>query len=558
VFQFCLVSLVLIILVLLYKKGMPAVFIPKSILIPLFILTGWIGITFFTHTNLMNYIINVLHGIIYMLFFILILNARDRKLNLSFLLAITFIQSIFIILRFNFPNSGLIGTLSNYMFFSPNFNLVSGFIAAVTITNTGYFIHEEKTAVFSNVNIRTSYIIIFIINTIAIFIAQSRAVVFIYAVILLYYFRKRFSFKVFIPAACFLLLIVFLNFNILTKSYDPLSFSRPQLWFSALRMCIDNPVFGIGLGNYGDFFPKYNFPIETTIARYGKYTDFAHNELLQIGAELGVIGVVLIIWLLFQIIREIKHNRYISLGIAVILFQSLFDFNLHLPVNVFLLIILISAAIKPENLYEFQMNPAVSRLITLCLWLAGIFSMVFIVSAYFQMNNNIRLASKINPINPDYYYRLSLNEKDIVSRIKLLERSIYLNPDNYTYHSELGLIYWQAAKNNRIYIKDAISELKKAEQYNPYNAVIKFYLGKLYFDIKEYRNAKEYFVKSVELEPLFVTAYKYLVYCSRNSGEIKEAGVWQQRLVDANSAIKNKLQENKCNITGYERMLIEF
>jgi hypothetical protein len=48
---------------------------------------------------------------------------------------------------------------------------------------------------------------------------------------------------------------------------------------------------GVGLFKQGSFHER--FPIEGNIVRYGKRPESAHNEYLQIGVELGVLGIVL-------------------------------------------------------------------------------------------------------------------------------------------------------------------------------------------------------------------------------------------------------------------------
>ena len=78
-------------------------------------------------------------------------------------------------------------------------------------------------------------------------------------------------------------------------SQDPYAYTRLEIWKSSLNRILDQPL-GIGLGmfKYGSF--QDRFPIDGHIVRYWKRPESAHNEYLQIGVELGVVGLALFLW----------------------------------------------------------------------------------------------------------------------------------------------------------------------------------------------------------------------------------------------------------------------
>jgi len=65
-------------------------------------------------------------------------------------------------------------------------------------------------------------------------------------------------------------------------------------WQTALVMIIDNPL-GIGLGMFRQIWPTYQ--------PYSAGLDAAHNLLLDIGVEMGVLGLIAFIWIVIDSVR---------------------------------------------------------------------------------------------------------------------------------------------------------------------------------------------------------------------------------------------------------------
>ena len=108
----------------------------------------------------------------------------------------------------------------------------------------------------------------------------------------------------------------------------------------ALRMFRNRPVLGWGLGTFPTVYPQFR----------SFYTNFfvseAHNDYLQLLAELGVLGFATMIWFLVVLYRTALHKigNWTSqvtgaltlaciMGSTGILVHSFFDFNLQIPAN---------------------------------------------------------------------------------------------------------------------------------------------------------------------------------------------------------------------------------
>jgi O-antigen ligase len=85
---------------------------------------------------------------------------------------------------------------------------------------------------------------------------------------------------------------------------------RGDYWRAAWRMFTDNPVFGVGLGNYGDYFNRYRDAAQ--VARRGPAvgSDVAHSLPLDFlamgGLTLGIVYLTLIIYSVYLVISKIR------------------------------------------------------------------------------------------------------------------------------------------------------------------------------------------------------------------------------------------------------------
>lgn len=206
-----------------------------------------------------------------------------------------------------------------------------------------------------------------------IMICQSRGIwisIFISSIILLCFIYKYKLIKCFRENRrwLILLLITFLITTVIYSSDNPLNKSpitvvqraattfdksdtsintRLLIWKTTLNMIKDNPLFGSGIGtfkiNYQNYQADYLQENPENIKYWIKAGE-AHNEYLQIWAELGIIGLgifLLIIYfyykLMLSFLKKDKDGpkRLIVLGMLLgttcFLTHCLFSFPLHVP-----------------------------------------------------------------------------------------------------------------------------------------------------------------------------------------------------------------------------------
>ncbi len=119
---------------------------------------------------------------------------------------------------------------------------------------------------------------------------------------------------------------------------------RLELWSDTLELIGAYPLFGCGLGAYESAMLPYNR--SHPLAR----TDYAHNDYLQLLAELGAVGFLIAAALAAAVLSSALRaasaaaeddGRYLGLAcvgaIAAMLVHSSVDFNLYIPANALVL-----------------------------------------------------------------------------------------------------------------------------------------------------------------------------------------------------------------------------
>lgn len=121
---------------------------------------------------------------------------------------------------------------------------------------------------------------------------------------------------------------------------------RSWVWRDTLAMFASNPLLGVGLGAYETVYPIYAHSNGYMVVQY------AHNDYLQVLSDAGIVGGIAAVWFLVLLFRAIARGTRspdplmsgLALGcgggIFSILVHSLFDFNLQIPSNCLLFLLL--------------------------------------------------------------------------------------------------------------------------------------------------------------------------------------------------------------------------
>lgn len=128
------------------------------------------------------------------------------------------------------------------------------------------------------------------------------------------------------------------------RGQEPLTSQvRVEIWKETLPMTAAYRVFGSGLGSYASVFQKYRASAPEFLV------DFAHNDYLQLLAELGEAGFTIAgagaLMILFRIVRGVRAGptttqRLLAAGcaaaLAAMMLDSAVDFDFYIPANAML------------------------------------------------------------------------------------------------------------------------------------------------------------------------------------------------------------------------------
>ena len=256
------------------------------------------------------------------------------------------------------------------------------------------------------------------------------------------------------------------------NSSDPYAWSRASIWQSAGRMMMDHPL-GVGLGNFRQEWATYNFPTERAVIKYGKVADTAHNDYLNIGAEMGfaglaafLFGVILALKALRRSVKEAgPEDRPVAVGIAggiaAELAHGFVDSVLHQPGIVFLLILLfcISLALtrrEGPRAISWEVPPSAKKrlvyLSSVLLFLLAIWAAMPALGYYYSEKS-----------------RDALKAGDAATALHLADRALFMEPGDADYHSiRASMLYNIFLRDGDSgWLKASLEELDEAARLDP-------------------------------------------------------------------------------------------
>jgi O-antigen ligase len=146
------------------------------------------------------------------------------------------------------------------------------------------------------------------------------------------------------------------RFEAVTSSSFENPYARTNIWKQASGILKDYPVVGTGLGTFPIAFRRYQTSLLDLLV------DHAHNDYLEVAAETGIVGAVLlfipILALLLKMIvayagARNPYRRSVLLACigstAALLTHSVMDFNLQVPANALLFAIVLGLGSKATH-----------------------------------------------------------------------------------------------------------------------------------------------------------------------------------------------------------------
>ena len=512
----------------------------------------------------------------FMIFFLIINCIYNQKQFLSFLklyFIIAFLIALYTFFQYYGYDPFFIG--NNYLTSTlGQKNWISNYIAMIFPIVFSFFLlqKEKKFKIIYYILLSVLYANIMICQSrgiwISIFVSSIIGFYFIYKIKLVKYFRENRKWLIILTLTFLIITIIYSTNNSLNKSsitvvqraattFDKSDTSintRMLIWKITFNMIKDNPWFGSGIGtfklNYQNYQADYLQENPEDIKYWIKAGE-AHNEYLQIWAELGIIGLVLfltIIYFFYDLIIKFlnkvkkgnKENKIIVVGmltgITCFLIHCLFSFPLHVPAlgsAFFMMIGLTLRVTKGFNWNkENQRNIIIKSVNTRNNKYKIIFIIVILAFTIFLINS-IVIKPYISELNYFQGMIFNLNYK-FKDSLPLLNYAAGLSPHNGRIVHALGATYYNL---NRYDEAIACFNLAKKYEIDKYT----FYLlGLSYFSKGMYYKAEEEFMHAIYLNPKFTKAYLKLAYLYATQKEYDKAIIEWNKLLEVDPNFSEK------------------
>lgn len=346
-------------------------------------------------------------------------------------------------------------------------------------------------------------------------------------------------------------------FDTIFKINTPYSYRRLYIWESAWEIIRNRLWFGWGMGNFGLAFPRYNLPSFDTVLRFGKVTRFAHNEFLQVAAEMGLPAMVLYSAIIGYVVKTgrnliLKKNitwvhaaAYASfIGIIA---HSLVDFNLHLPAITFVLIMLGTSLLFGSSASQdkaYYVSAATKKVISLLM-----ISILAINASFFSGHLFLTRAEKgesrkestatiisaykqaqfFNPLNSYNHEKLArlyagqyhLEKNVLAGELAISEytRANRLNPEEASFYEELFYLYYTLGSPLPNMEQNYVQVMAR----NPRLVKPTLILAVFQMQRLNYGRARQLLSEVISKEPNYLAAYYYLAICYEFVGDLKSA-----------------------------------
>lgn len=273
---------------------------------------------------------------------------------------------------------------------------------------------------------------------------------------------------------------------------------RGDYWRAAWRMFMDHPFFGVGLGNYGDYFNQYRDA--TQVARRGPAvgSDVAHSMPLDFLAMGGLItgGIyLLLISLSFvYIIRNLKTSEGVSHTNTLIVFSLLGCYLLQSLISIDQIGLAIWGWIFIGIAFSYTKRDKLSskdEVVNKAVFATS--SLVLILSFVLVAVPNWRADSTLKELTAIPYEQQGVDTR--AARIAVASKLTGLVPQNNQYKVQASLYLLSNGQ------AEGIDYAKAALVQNPRSSTAYRYLILAYGQLKDEANLEKYRAEALKIDP---------------------------------------------------------
>ena len=336
---------------------------------------------------------------------------------------------------------------------------------------------------------------------------------------------------------------------------------RLAVWANTIDMVRDHPA-GVGINNWKVVYPEYTRSrIIDKATTSETHFEEAHNDYLQMMAEIGIVGFAFYLWILILLIRicwkssDAKYSPFFLWSIVGLMTTSLFSFPLKMPVTSLFfwliagLIVVRMGIAAPPGRWKMIQGGKLFNLSFLGFSVILLISMAFlsyfqIFSDYYLHQANILRARdrtedsvkaysqsvKLNPFSYRAYFgrgKVHYRLNDFAAFVRDNLSALRFYPNDINAHGNLGLAYTEQGLFDL-----AEKEYRETLRLYPEDERARYRLKELEQKRRSYLKAKDDYEKSQASSPDSAKTYNYRGNLYFLTGLYDEAIAWYKKAIN--------------------------
>jgi O-antigen ligase len=331
---------------------------------------------------------------------------------------------------------------------------------------------------------------------------------------------------------------------------------RFRLWRPAYQLWLQNPWWGVGPAHFDYRFRQFR-PEEVQMR-----PDRVHNDYLNTLCDWGIVGFLsvftawgLLYWGVFRTWKHVQHhasdlagkksNRFpfvfgAAIGLLIILLHSVVDFNMHIPSNAILTVVLMALL---ASHHRFATNRFwISIKLTGRLFV----SLLLLLGIAFLSYQGVRSYREDRWLN-----QARLAKADPIARLGFLKKAYEIEPNNPSTSDQIGelmrLQSWAGESGYEKLAEEAIGWFARCTALNPYYCYGYLRHGMCLDWLGRYQEAAPYYEKAVALDPNGYYTLAHMGWHFIQIGDYAAAKPWFERCLKLRSA-ENRIAQSYLDI----------
>lgn len=283
--------------------------------------------------------------------------------------------------------------------------------------------------------------------------------------------------------------------------------SRPEVWCLTARMALDKPFWGHGLGSFSRTHPHYKLRYSPQRGPYwGELYLQAHNEYLQVWAEMGtpallvvIVALAALLWQSVWACRQASPSErlyYCGLcgALCSILTASFVSFPLHISSTSVPILLVAVAAARSSDLSSASQDASPARKSRNAIGLRAGLALAVVISAVFLLRYVSAPFRASLAQTPGDRFILVANEDRYPPEVKrslaqealpYYQRALATNPLSLTAYNGLGICYLRLGDYEK-----AKAAFEKAIEIWPAGGIY-FNLALAYYHLSQLEEARQ-------------------------------------------------------------------